>query len=302
MTVIKRHNFPSSAESPSNIVCRDEGIPSGSLLAQKSRVAGLSTTRKVLPRKHGNLKHAGNAALGHTRDHKPYQIFTSAEVLRDSSFLELVVDPSKSEGVGLLHWSNTKSAVAREHVINDCHYVPMASSDVIRHLPSQPVAYGSTSALFKEIADFIAKVSSLGETERNLLTFICFSAFFSECLNTSLCLLLHGSVVHAISMLRILSCICRHSVLLAGSSIRALPQGLRPTRLICQPDNGLDKLLAPMQFSGWSCGLRAAANKRCNRCLRRGCRTENAIRRVGDFVVHSPYDELVLATGRGART
>jgi hypothetical protein len=138
--------------------------------------------------------------------------------------------------------------------------------------------------LFKEVEDFIAKFSSLGEAEAAFLTFICFSSFFADCLSTSPCLLLFGSAVQAISVLRILGCVCRHPLLLAESRVRGLPQELRPTRLICQPDAGLDRLLAALQFSGFA-------------IMDRGLRQISSASAIyiGNAELKSPFAELALS-------
>jgi hypothetical protein len=105
--------------------------------------------------------------------------------------------------------------------------------------------------LFNGVVDFIGKYSGLPAEDTELLAFVGFASFFSDCLSMTPCLLLFGSPVPAVSLLRILGCICRHSVLSAGSSTIGLPAELRPTRLICQSDARLDKQLAALQFAGF---------------------------------------------------
>jgi hypothetical protein len=87
--------------------------------------------------------------------------------------------------------------------------------------------------------------------ETDLLAFICLASFFAPWLSCSPCLLLFGSPVQAVSLLRILGCICHHPILLADFHVLGLPSELRPTRLIGQAGTRLDKVLGALQFSGF---------------------------------------------------
>jgi hypothetical protein len=60
-------------------------------------------------------------------------------------------------------------------------------------------------------------------------------------LSFSPCVSLFGPPVQAVSLLRILGCICHHPVLLADFDVLGLPKELRPTRLIGQAGTRLDK-------------------------------------------------------------
>jgi hypothetical protein len=176
---------------------------------------------------------------------------TSGEVLRDGSFLEPVRD-SATGAERLLHWSRGRSKIAPEHVFEGCCYVPTQGAAILRHLPSEPTPYGSTENLFEGVCEFAAKSLAVTEDEAALLAYFCFASYFCDCLTMSPCLVLFGPFcLAAIPVLRFLGCICRHSVLLAESTLHGLPRELRPTRLICQPDPGLNKLLAALQFPGF---------------------------------------------------
>jgi hypothetical protein len=186
------------------------------------------------------------------RIHELQPIPVSECVLPDCSSLELIRPSSESKNAALLHSHNDRSTTGPEHVIGPHRYVPTQSASVIRHLPSRSIPYGSTQELFCEVSAFIAKSSGLSEEEAELLPFICLASFFAPWLSLSPCLLLFGPPVQAVSLLRILGCICHHPVLLADFDVLGLPKELRPTRLIGQPGPRLDKVLGALQFSGFA--------------------------------------------------
>ena len=188
---------------------------------------------------------------GKARNDKCELISTGGEVLRDGSFLELVRD-SATGAERVLHWGGGRSKIAPEHVFEGRCYVPTEGAAILRHLPSKPTPYGSTEILFNDICKFAARSLTVNEDEAALLASFCLASFFCDCLTMSPCLLLFGPFCWAaVSVLRFLGCMCRHPVLLAESTSRALPRELRPTRLICQPDPRLNRLLAALQFSGF---------------------------------------------------
>jgi hypothetical protein len=168
--------------------------------------------------------------------------------LGDCSFLELVRDGARES---LLEWKNTEISVSAEVACGKVRYTPTAAASLIKHLPGRPVAYERTEVLFAAVADFIEEKSGIDSCEATLLAFLSFSSFFCDCLDMAPCLLLRGAPLQAISLLRILGCVCRHPLLSVGSSVAGLPRELRPTRLICQPDAHIDKQLAALTLQGF---------------------------------------------------
>jgi len=186
-----------------------------------------------------------------TRIHELQPTPVSESVLHNRSSLELIRSSCESKKTALLHWHNGRSTTGPEHVIGSRRHVPTQAEGVIRHLPSQAIPYGSTQELFCELSAFISKCSGLSEGEAQLLPFICLTSFFAPWLSFSPCVSLFGPPVQAVSLLRILGCICHHPVLLADFDVLGLPKELRPTRLIGQPGTRLDKVLGALQFSGF---------------------------------------------------
>jgi hypothetical protein len=200
---------------------------------------------------HQEIREGATKFPGKARNDKYELVPTSGEVLRDGSFLELVRD-SATGAERVLHWSGGRSKIAPEHVFEGRCYVPTEGAANLRHLPSEPTPCGSTKILFNDVCKFAARSLTVNEDEAALLASFCFASFFCDCLTMSPCLLLFGAFcLPAVSVLRFLGCMCRHPVLLAESTSRALPRELRPTRLICQPDARLNRLLAALQFSGF---------------------------------------------------
>jgi hypothetical protein len=177
-------------------------------------------------------------------------IATAGEVLPDGTMLELVRNPSDHTQAALLHWDTQRATISREVRLAGSHYVPIKiDSGHLRYLPSGVEKSGSVDELFHDVHAFIAKSLGLREEETFLLTAFSLATFFSDCVSTCPCILLYGpSPAEAIAVLRALASVNYHPALLADSG-SALPERLRPTRLICQPDGKLDKLLAPFQFS-----------------------------------------------------
>jgi hypothetical protein len=212
----------------------------------------------------------------------PEAFQTTGERFPDDTFLELVRD---SSSVKLLHWFHGKSIIGPEHLLGGRRWLPSLGAGSLRHLPSSPTPYGSTETLYRTIAEFIERSLGVTKTEASLLAFFCFASHFVDCLDTSPCMLLRGSsIVSAISLLRVLACVCRHPVLLQSSNYRALPREVKPTRLICQHDAALNKLLAALVSPGFG-------------VVDHGLRELNGttIVYVGNIDVRTPFADFALS-------
>ena len=200
---------------------------------------------------HREIREGATKFPGKARDDKCQLVPTSGEILRDGSCLEIVRD-SATGAERVLHWREGRSKIAPEQVFEGRHYVPTKGAAILRHLPSRPAPYRSTESLFKDICKFAVESLAASEEEAALLAYFCFASFFCDCLAMSPCLVLSGPFcLAAISVLRFLGCICRHPVLLAESRLNGSPRELKPTRLMCQPGPGLDRLLPALQFPGF---------------------------------------------------
>lgn len=184
---------------------------------------------------------------------QPHPRPTAGERFPDGSFLELVRDPGGSACPQLLRYQKGQTTIALEQEYDGCRYVACESATEIRHLPSKLARYGSTRILFDRVREFIAKATAAQEDFCRLLTYFVFTSFFCDCLSLTPCLLLWTpAVLDGIAVLRTLSCVCFHPVLLANGTLTSVPPELRPiTRLLCQHDSNLDIMLAGLQFPGF---------------------------------------------------
>jgi hypothetical protein len=175
-------------------------------------------------------------------------------VLEDGRHLELVRDPLHPEQPKLLYWDGTRAAVASEIVVNGRCYIPPELDPAVLgrlRLPSHAEGYGSTRELFHRIRDLITKYSSLPADHAFRLTCFVLSTHFVDCVDTAACVLLRGyASAEALGLLRVLGWVCRHPMLLTDSGLE-LPDLLRPTRLICQANACVQRLIPVWQFPGF---------------------------------------------------
>ncbi len=258
--------------------------PSGTTIPKTADQAAVGSNRVVVPTREGSeRRRVRSGRFVRPRNQESQAVPTSGEVLRDGSLLELVQAPNDPAGALLLRWAAGKFTIVPEFVHDGRCYAPTNAANLIQHLPLKPAPYLSTDTLFNEVADFITKYSGPDKEQAELLAFVSFASFFCDCLSTAPCLLLSGSPIEAVSLLRVLGCVCRHPVLSAGSSVVGLPPELHPTRLICQIDAGLDKHLAALQFSGFG-------------IPERGLRQINgaSVIYAGDVELKTPFAEVCL--------
>lgn len=244
MKIIEEHDSPS--KSPQGTTGRNAGeFASVDIASQQTPPP---TNGEIRSRASRAMNMSGSSAAGLSRKEQRQRIATGGEVLGDGSFVELIRDGAQEL---LLRWSTAESSIAAEVACGDWWYVPTDAASLIHHLPSEPVAYGSTETLFAAMTAFIEKSSGVDSEDAELLAFVGLASYFCDCLSMSPCLLLFGAPLQAVSLLRVLGCVCRHPILSAGSSVGGLPPELRPTRLICQTDSRVDRQLAALQFSGF---------------------------------------------------
>jgi hypothetical protein len=111
--------------------------------------------------------------------------------------------------------------------------------------------YGSTPELFDQICGLITRNSELADDAACLVAHFVFATFFCDCLQLAPCLLVQGESIAAAALLRILSWVCRHPLLLANPGLGSEYEHLDFTCLIylSQPDAKIEKLLAVSHLS-----------------------------------------------------
>ena len=179
---------------------------------------------------------------------------TAGAVFADGSMLELVRDSADPTRPALLRFHGKQTTIAREIEHEHARYVPVdIDSTLFRqlHLPAKSMPYGSTPELFDQIHGLITRRSDLSDDAASLATFFVFSTFFCDCLQMAPCLLLQGEGTEAAALLRILSWVCRHPLLLVNPRLGREPEHLNFTSLIylSQPEAKIEKLLAVSHLS-----------------------------------------------------
>src|SRR5438270_1221726 len=177
---------------------------------------------------------------------------TSGERFPNSTFLELIRDSGENIPQ-LLLYEDGQTTITPEQEYGGRRYVACENAREIRHLPSKLATYGSTGILFEGLREFIFQATAAPEDFCSLLTYFAVASLFCDCLNMAPCVLLWTpAVLDGIALMRMLSCLCFHPVLLANGILNTRTTDLRPiTRLLCQPNTELDALLGGLQFPGF---------------------------------------------------
>ena len=141
-------------------------------------------------------------------------------------------------------------------------------------LPTQLKKCESARELFASLCAFFQQHVMLSEQQYRLLSYWSIASWFSDCLPFIPCLAITGPASVADFLLRVLRCVCRRPVLLAGMSpaiLRALPVGeLMPTLLIREPQ--LSKRMALLLEASTQAGYLIASGKEvrqfyCAKCI-----------------------------------
>ena len=153
-------------------------------------------------------------------------------------------------------------------------------------LPTQLKKYGSARQLFQSVCAFFRQHVMLSEKQCMLLSYWSISSWFSDLLPFIPCLAITGPAFVADFLLRVLHCVCRRPVLLAGMSpaiLRALPVGeLMPTLLIREPQ--LSKRMAALLEASTQPGCLMASGSElrrfyCAKCVYLGENAQQSILR-----------------------
>lgn len=168
-------------------------------------------------------------------------IISAGEILADGAMIELVSGSSGFNRPDLLLWNGSRATVGDRVEHGGCIYeAPDVAPSLYRamRLPCRSSGYGSARHLFVEIASVFRRHLDLPERESSLLACFAISTWLADRLPTASNLVISGPQPElGIDVLRLLSCVCRHSLMLAEvtpGSLRSLPMQLGPTLLINQ--------------------------------------------------------------------
>jgi hypothetical protein len=186
-------------------------------------------------------------------------IITPGEIFKDGEMIELVAGSSGLNKPELLLWNGSKATVGPRLERGGCVYeAPDLSPSLYRamRLPSRSSGYGSARGLFAAIGDLFQHHLDLPERESNLLACFSISTWLADRLPTAPSLALSGPEQElGIDVLRLLSCVCRHPLMLAEvtpSGFRSLPMALGLTLLLNQQDlkPNLQRLFRASNYRG----------------------------------------------------
>jgi hypothetical protein len=216
-----------------------------------------STAGPYSPQERGDVaKISPKPTNGSSTKHSRTIVETAGEIFADGAVIELVKPPDQR--VQLLLWRKNKKTIAPQIKYGGRVYqvrgVNETLLDTIRFAAS-PVDYGSPAALFAEISALFTEFVGSTPREAALLTAWSCTTWFREVVSTPPTMVVSGpDMGHAITLFRLLGCICWRSLMLADvnrSSLLGLV-GLHPTLLVNQPGEfpKLWQLLTTSNFHG----------------------------------------------------
>jgi hypothetical protein len=186
------------------------------------------------PKANPAVKGGSNATKG---------IISAGEIFADCTMIELVSGSSGLDKPDFLLW-NGKRATVGTHIKHGgrTYEVPELGPSVYRatRFPSRCKDYDSAGGLFASMADVFRERLDLPDRESSLLACFSISTWLADRLPTAPSLTIFGPDQElGIDVLRLLSCVCRHPLLLAEvtpSSFRSLPMQLSLTLLLDQQE------------------------------------------------------------------
>jgi len=192
------------------------------------------------------IPHDGSAAIP-----------TAGIIFEDGGIIELVENSAQPDGLGLLMRMGRKSVAARRVVHGRRSYIPPHLTPSLRRalrLPQNSSPIISTADLFAKLLALARTFTDLAEDSCSLLIGFVFATWVSDCLPAPINLGLWSPVaVDAARILLFLSCFCRQSLTLSGTSAQdlgLLPPELHATLLIFRPSLGR-RMREMLSTCGW---------------------------------------------------
>ena len=151
----------------------------------------------------------------------PRVVRTAGETFADGSALELVTSRC-SGGLVLLLWNANRKTIAPQVEHSGRIYQPLnldqSTCRAIR-FPRNAKGYGSTGKLLCRIRDLFERYVGLAQPESMLMTAWTASSWFADCLSSPPTLLISGpDNGDAITLFRLMHCLCRRPVVLGDLS------------------------------------------------------------------------------------
>ena len=188
-----------------------------------------------------NTKAKPNAKSGSNATNRC--IISAGEIFGDGAMIELVSGSSEPNKPDLLLWNGSKAIVAPRVEHGGCIYeAPELPQSLYRatRFPSRCSDYGSARGLFAAITDLFKRHLDLPQRDSSLLSCFSISTWLADRLPTAPTLTISGPDQElGIDVLRLLSCLCRHPLMLAEvtpGGFRSLPRQLPLTLLLNQQE------------------------------------------------------------------
>jgi len=162
------------------------------------------------------------------------EIQTGGELFPDGSAVELV--RSVTGEMALLYCNAAGVQIVPEVFCSAKKYIPIELGQMTEKvlLPRQMIAHGSTRELHAALMD-VFEANALSENGSLLLAAFSMATWVPELLPTAPCLVLDGNRDACTQLMRRLSAVCRHALLLSqidrGSFLKLPVEGLQPTLL-----------------------------------------------------------------------
>lgn len=150
-----------------------------------------------------------------------------------------LVQQSPSSDVSLLFWDGSTASIAASFELEGQLYKPLSiSSNLLRNvrLPPSPASYGSLEDLVAQMAGAFQERAHVPEEQARLLAYCSVASWFPEAWGIAPCVcVISANGSDGVLVLNLLSCFCRHAVVLAQASAESLlhicPE-LQPTLLL----------------------------------------------------------------------
>jgi len=168
-------------------------------------------------------------------------VITAGEIFSDGAVLELIAGTPETNRPSLLLWKKGAVTVGSQVEYEGRIYEAPQLDPVLYHalrLPGGCDGYGSARILIGDIKEVVTQYFPLPERHAELLARFPVTTWLSDRLPISPVLLITGiDESSAISLLRLLHCLCRHALLIAemnATGLQRLPMHLSPTLLLSQ--------------------------------------------------------------------
>ena len=187
------------------------------------------------------------------------RIISAGEIFADGTMIELVSGSSELDKPDFLLWNGRKATVATHIKHGGRTFEPpelVPSLYRAMRLPSKSTDYGSARSLFAAIVDLFKRHLDLPERESSMLTCFSISTWVADLLPRAPILAISGpDQEFGIDVLRLLSCVCRHPLMLAEVTpvgFRSLRPQLSLTLLLDQQElkPNMQRLLRASSYRG----------------------------------------------------